>query len=162
MIKFVKPLAMLMVIVAISAITYFYTAKTDVQKAPTLNPAQMVLLKIGAKCLDFGERSVANDVPIIEFQMMVRLAKKTTTISNCMADNGYKQNQKWVEYATPIAKSLAEKFKIATSTPSTKPSAISGAKINKEISESEALTNLSRADMQIFEPKTHPPYWIKQ
>ena len=162
MIKFVKPLAMLMVIVAISAITYFYTAKTDVQKAPTLNPAQMVLLKIGAKCLDFGERSVANDVPIIEFQMMVRLAKKTTTISNCMADNGYKQNQKWVEYATPIAKSLAEKSKIATSTPSTKPSAISGAKINNEISESEALTNLSRADMQIFEPKTHPPYWIKQ
>ena len=166
MIKIVKPIAMLMIIVAISSITYFYFAKTDLTKASTLNPAQTALLKIGAKCLDFGERSVANDVPIIEFQMVVRLAKKTTTISNCMADNGYKQNQKWVEYATPIAKSLAEKSniagKIAISTPSTKPVAISGETVNNEISESEALTNLSRADMQIFEPKTHPPYWIKQ
>ena len=162
MIKIVKPIAMLMIIVAISSITYFYFAKTDLTKASTLNPAQTALLKIGAKCLDFGERSVANDVPIIEFQMVVRLAKKTTTISNCMADNGYKQNQKWVEYATPIAKSLAEKSKIATSTPSTKPGAISGETVNNEISESVALTNLSRADMQIFEPKTHPPYWIKQ
>ena len=162
MIKFAKPIFMLVVIVAISIIAYFYTAKTNIPKALTINPAQMALLKIGAKCLDFGERSVANDVPIIEFQMVVRLAKKTTTISNCMADNGYKQNQKWVEYATPIAISLAEKSKIASSTPSTKPGAISGETVNNEVSESEALTNLSRTDMQIFEPKTHPPYWIKQ
>ena len=161
MIKIVKSIVMFVVIVAATANAYFYFTKTDVLAVPTapiLNKAQISLLKIGAKCLDFGERSVANDVPIIEFQMVVRLAKKTTTISNCMSDNGYKQNTKWVEYATPIAKSLAEKSKIASSAPG----AISGEKINSEISESEALTNLSRADLQIFEPKTHPSYWIKQ
>ncbi len=145
--KLVKPVVILFVTLAIVANAYFYLTKNDVPNTPTLTPAQKELIKIGAKCLDFGERSVANDVPIIEFQMVVRLAKKTTTISNCMRDNGYRQNTKWLEYAQPAAKLLADKSK----------SEVSGSKV----SESEALTNLGRTDMQIFEPNNRPSYWTK-
>ena len=140
-----------------------------------MTPAQRALISIGAKCLDFGERSVANDIPIIEFQMVVRLAKKTTTISNCMTDNGYMQNPEWVKYAQPIAQSQAEKTVLTdkivaeklgnqSNKKSDKPSNhISESAISaNKVSESEALTNLSRTDMQIFEPKNRPDYWIKR
>lgn len=126
---------------ALIANIYFYTSQDDklVQPAsPT--PAQTSMIKIGEKCLDFGERAVANDTPIIEFQMIVRLTKKTTVINNCMTDNGYKQNPAWLKYAEPLASAAATKANISTS---------------------EALTNLSRSDMQVFESKNRPDYWVK-
>ena len=161
MIKFVKPVVILIVLLALAANGYFYMSKDKAPKKPTLTPAQTDLIKIGAKCLDFGERSVADDIPIIEFQMVVRLAKKTTTISNCMTDNGYQQNPAWLEYAQPIAKTQALRSKLTGKVTSEK-TVETSKEISGEVSESEALTNLSRADMQIFEPKDHPPYWVKQ
>ncbi len=126
---------------ALIANIYFYTSQDDkVAKPASLTPAQTSMIKIGEKCLDFGERAVANDTPIIEFQMIVRLTKKTTVINNCMTDNGYKQNVAWLKYAEPLANAAATKANISTS---------------------EALTNLSRTDMQVFEPKNRPDYWVK-
>ena len=126
---------------ALIANIYFYASQDDkLAKPVSLTPAQTTMIKIGEKCLDFGERAVANDTPIIEFQMIVRLTKKTTVISNCMTDNGYKQNVAWLKYAEPLANAAA---------------------LKANISASEALTNLSRADMQIFESKNRPDYWVK-
>ena len=126
---------------ALLANIYFYTSQDDkLAKPASLTPAQTSMIKIGEKCLDFGERAVANDTPIIEFQMIVRLTKKTTVINNCMTDNGYKQNAAWLKYAEPLANAAATKANISTS---------------------EALTNLSRTDMQVFEPKNRPDYWVK-
>ena len=126
---------------ALLANIYFYTSQDDkLAKPASLTPAQTSMIKIGEKCLDFGERAVANDTPIIEFQMIVRLTKKTTVINNCMTDNGYKQNAAWLKYAEPLANAAATKA---------------------NISASEALTNLSRTDMQVFEPKNRPDYWVK-
>ncbi len=128
---------------AVAANAYFYISKDDASIKPaSRTQAQTALINIGEKCLDFGERAVANDTPIIEFQMIVRLTKKTTVISNCMTDNGYKQNPAWVKYAQSIANATA---------------------VKANMSASEALTNLSRSDMQVFEPiKNRPDYWAKK
>ena len=135
-----------MILLAVLALGfYFLYAKNGLQTKPALSPAQIKLqaelAKMGDRCLDFGERAVANDVPIVEFQMLVRLAKKTHVIEQCMTDNGYKQNPAWLTYAQPVATVNAAKNKISIS---------------------EALTSLSRADMQIFAPGANrPDYWLK-
>ncbi len=139
-------LKIVMILLAVLALSiYFLYAKNGLQTKPALSPAQIKLqaelVKMGDRCLDFGERAVANDVPIVEFQMLVRLAKKTNVIEQCMTDNGYKQNPAWLTYAQPVATVNAAKNKISIS---------------------EALTNLSRADMQIFAPAANrPDYWLK-
>ncbi|CAN4276853.1 hypothetical protein MCEMSEM29_01955 [Methylophilaceae bacterium] len=131
----------LILLTIIVAIVYFLTDKASLKTTPNLSPAQEQLAKMGDRCLDFGERAVANDVPIIEFQMLERLAKKTNVIERCMTDNGYIQNPAWLKYAQPIAIDNAAKNKTSVS---------------------EALTNLSRADVQIFAPdEKRPEYWLK-
>ncbi len=131
----------MILLAVIAAIVYFVYGQSGPKPAASLSPAQEQLVKMGDRCLDFGERAVANDVPIIEFQMLVRLAKKTNVIERCMTDNGYKQNPAWLKYAQPIATENATKNKTSTS---------------------EALTSLSRADMQIFAPdENRPDYWVK-
>ena len=135
-----------MILLAILALSiYFLYAKNGLQTKTALSPAQLKLqaelAKMGDRCLDFGERAVANDVPIVEFQMLVRLAKKTNVIEQCMTENGYKQNPAWLAYAQPVATINAAKNKISIS---------------------EALTSLSRADMQVFAPMANrPDYWLK-
>ncbi len=126
----------------IAAMIYFVYDQSDQESKTSLSPAQVQLAKMGDKCLDFGERAVASDVPIIEFQMLVRLAKKTNVIERCMVDNGYQQNPAWLKYAQPIATNNAA---------------------HNKTSLAEALTSLSRADMQIFTPVTNrPDYWVKK
>ena len=138
-----KTIIIIGLVLAFAANAYFYISKDEASIKPlSLTQAQTALINIGEKCLDFGERAVANDTPIIEFQMIVRLTKKTTVITNCMTDNGYKQNPVWVKYAQPIANATAAKA---------------------NMSASEALTNLNRSDMQVFEPiKNRPDYWVKK
>lgn len=132
----------MIVLTILAAIIYFLYIQLATYTTPSLSPAQIKIAKIGDKCQDFGERAVAGDVPIIEFQMLVRLAKKTNVIEQCMTENGYKQNPAWLKYAQPIAQDNANKNKISLS---------------------EALTSLSRADMQIFAPMANrPDYWIKK
>ena len=128
---------------AITTNAYFYISK-DNASAKTASPtlAQATLIKIGEKCLDFGERSVASDTPIIEFQQLEREAKRTNVIQRCMADNGYQQNPAWLNYAEPIARSEANKTNISID---------------------EAVVNLSRKHMQVFIPFAgQPEYWVKK
>lgn len=128
---------------AIAANSYFYMSKDDV----TINPknhsqAQAMLIKIGEKCLDFGERAVANNTPIIEFQQLEREAKRTNVIQRCMTDNGYQQNSAWLKYAQPIGSADAQKTNISID---------------------EAIINLSRKHMQVFTSVAgQPDYWVKK
>lgn len=119
---------------------WFFNTSSDAQNN-ALTPAQALLVKIGDKCAGIAENSIANKVPIVEFQKLELLSKHITVLTNCMNDNGYGQNPAWLSYAQPIAKVNAE---------------------TEKISVDEALTIYSRAEMQVFEPSTkHPPYWIK-
>lgn len=121
---------------------YLANQNTAVNTAVASTPAQMQLVKIGEKCLDFGDRAVASDVPIVEFQMIIRLAKKTDVIRNCMTDNGYQQNPAWLKYAQPIIKAEAAKANISID---------------------EAATNLGRKHMQVFtHTANQPDYWVKK
>ena len=128
---------------AIVANTYFYISKDDAPAKPASpTQAQAALIKIGEKCLDFGERAVAKDTPIIEFQQLEREAKRTNVIQRCMTDNGYQKNPAWLSYVQPIAKGDAEKA-------------------NSSID--EAIVNLSRKHMQVFTSVTgRPDYWVKK
>ncbi len=128
---------------AIAANTYFYMSKDDVFAKPASpTQAQAALIKTGEKCLDFGERAVAKDTPIIEFQQLEREAKRTNVIQRCITDNGYQQSPAWLSYAQPIAKIDANK---------------------SNISIYEAIANLSRKHMQVFTPVAgRPDYWVKK
>lgn len=119
---------------------YFWYNQPDVQTKKKLTPEQLQLTQIGSKCLDFGDRAVANDNPTIEFQRLERISKRATVINNCMQDNGYKVNPAWTQAAQELAKQDAGK---------------------NHISVDEALVNLSRKDMQVFKTSERPPYWIK-
>lgn len=120
---------------------YVWYNQPDAQTKKKLTPAQIQLSGIGSKCLDFGDRAVANDNPTIEFQRLVRISKRATVINNCMQDNGYKVNPAWTQAAQEVAKADADK---------------------NHISVDEALVNLSRKDMQVFsEPHERPLYWVK-
>ncbi len=132
----------LILLVVFALIIYLVYGKTNHSAKPNLTPAQAQLIAIGDKCVDFGDRAVANDTPIIEFQMLVRLAKKTSVIERCMTDNGYQQNSAWLQYAQPIARANADK---------------------NHSSLDEALHHLTQTDMQIFNPtKNRPNYWVKK
>ena len=137
----------LLIIIGLSlafvANTYFYMSKDDASAKPAnQTQAQAALIKIGEKCLDFGERAVAKDTPIIEFQQLEREAKRTNVIQRCMTDNGYQQNPSWLSYAQPIAKADADKA-------------------NSSID--EAIVNLSRKHMQVLSPVAgRPDYWVKK
>ena len=121
--------------------TYLIYNHLGVQTKTALTPDQQQLQKIGYKCVDFGDRAVASDIPVIEFQKLERISKKANVITICMQDNGYKVNPAWHKYVEPIAKAEASKT---------------------HISFDEAITNLSREDMQVFEPKDgHLEYWVK-
>lgn len=111
--------------------------------APTKKPltaTEKQLVKIGDRCAEIADKSVANKVAIVEFQKLEIASRRNQVIVNCMQDNGYKQNPQWLSYATPIAKANAEKEKI---------------------SYDEAITSLSRTEMQRFTPDAKQPnYWI--
>ena len=107
----------------------------------SLTPIQKQVIAVGDKCVDFGERAIAGDQATLEFLMMVRLSKKAGVIEQCMADNGYKANPAWLQYAEPLAKTNAIKSKSSLE---------------------EALTNMRRNDMQVFTPTNNrPDYWVK-
>ena len=125
----------------VAAAAYFLYRPYNQLAQTALLPSQKQLQVTGDKCLDFGERAIAMDPAIVEFQMIVRLSKKAGVIERCMVDNGYKVNPVWLKYAEPLAK-------------------ISAAK--SQTSMEEELTNMRRADMQVFSPtKDHPDYWLK-
>ena len=137
-----KILVIIGLVIALAANTYFYMSKDDASaKHASQTQAQKVLITIGEKCLDFGERAVAKDTPIIEFQQLEREARRTNVIQRCMIDKGYQQNPAWLKYAQPIASTAAQKVNISID---------------------EAIVNLSRIHMQVFTPVAgRPDYWVK-
>jgi hypothetical protein len=120
---------------------FFYNQGAYTSKA-NLTPDQEQMIKIGYKCVDFGDRAVAKDTPIVEFQKLERASKRANVIITCMQDNGYKVNPAWLKDVEPMAKADAEKT---------------------QISFDEAMINLSRKDMQVFTPTSNKPdYWVKK
>ena len=112
-----------------------------IQPKPIYTPAQSLMMKVGDKCAGIAENSIANKVPILEFQKLELLSTRATVLTNCMHDNGYVQNAAWLTYAEPIVKAMAD---------------------NEKISFNEALTKFSRTEMQLFTPRNaHPLFWRK-
>jgi hypothetical protein len=92
--------------------------------------------------LGISERAVANINPIIEFQKLELLSRKSHTLQLCMEDHGFYQNPAWLSYVKPIAANQSQSHKI---------------------SEAEALENLKREDMLIFSDQAkHPLYWVEK
>lgn len=121
---------------------YFLYNQGAYSSKVALTPDQEQMIKVGYKCVDFGDRAVAKDTPIVEFQKLERISKRANVIITCMQDNGYKVNPRWIKDAQPIAKAEAEKT---------------------QISFDEAMTNLSRKDMQVFTAASNQPdYWVKK
>jgi hypothetical protein len=75
------------------------------RSAPKL-PSKLELA--GAKCADIAERSVANIIPIIEFQRLERSSRQANVLNRCMRDHGFSENAAWLAYALPIASSNAK------------------------------------------------------
>jgi len=79
---------------------------------------------------------------LVEFQKLEIQGRKINVMRRCMKDKGFIENPSWLTYATPIAKSNA---------------------INQSISEDEAIENLRREHMMIFnKPSQQPIYWVHQ
>ena len=106
----------------------------------TLTADEMRLIRIGDRCAEIADKSVADKVAIVEFQKLEIASRRYQVISDCMHDNGYKQNPQWLRYATPLARINAEKQKISFN---------------------EAITTMGNTDMQQFSPnKNQPSYWM--
>ena len=129
-------------VACLAAATYYFANQNTVMAPKALSVAEANLIKIGDRCVDFGERAVANDTPTIEFQKLQREANRSDVVLRCMTDNGYVQNPLWLKYAEPIAANEAASMKISVS---------------------EAMVNFSRKQMRLFEKTdTQPIYWIKK
>lgn len=97
------------------------------------------LIKTGDECISISERASAHLVPKLEFQRLELVARKANVVVRCMADHGFHQNPAWLKYSQPIAARIS---------------------LEQHISVDEALENLKRADMLVFEPASNKPdYW---
>ncbi len=133
-----KTFVTLVILLTVSVVLY---QKNSAQPTP-LTAAQKTLMQIIDRCTGIAENSVAGKRAIVAFQQLEIQGNKAYVILNCMRDNGYVQNPAWIKYAQTIAKLEAQK---------------------NNTSVSEALTTLSRSDMQVFSTnKNRHIYWIKQ
>lgn len=134
---------LIVVMVLLSSIAIWITQRqvtTDIRVTPSVAEAER--MKIGDKCMDAAERSVANLTPIIEFQRLELQSRRTTTLTHCMQDNGYIENPAWTYYAQPLANNNS---------------------VKQHISTDESLQTLRQQDMQVFKPLTdQPSFWLKQ
>lgn len=125
-----------------SVALWLYQQKTSSPIQVALSSEEIDRIKIGDKCMDAADRSVANLTPIIEFQRLELKSRRATTLTNCMHDNGYIENSAWNHYAQPIANNNAMKL---------------------HISADEAMQILRQQDMQVFKSLTNQPgFWLKQ
>ncbi len=103
--------------------------------------ADEALLRAGDKCANIATNAVSKLPVIVEFQRLEIAGRKARVMRQCMEDNGYQENQRWVEA------NMAE--------------ALKAMKANN-ISEYEALENRKREAMYVFMPiKGAPLYWAK-
>lgn len=109
------------------------SSSSHAQKPPTK------LELAGARCADIAERSVANIVPIIEFQRLERSSRQAHVLGRCMRDQGFSENAAWLAYALPIASVNAT---------------------HAHISAAAALEDMRRLAMRRFNTTpTQPMYW---
>lgn len=105
-------------------------------------PQKKLLAKVGDECAGIADNSVANMSALVEFQKLEIQGRKINVMRRCMKDKGFIENPSWLVYATPIAQSNA---------------------IKQSISEDEAIENLRREHMMIFnETFQQPVYWLHQ
>ena len=125
----------ILVIVLMMLFGVFYFKTDDNSQARHFS----LLQKVGDQCSDVAERSVANKIPIIEFQKLELISKKAHVLKLCMQDHGFYENPAWLVDAKSIAAKNAKA---------------------QNISADEALENLKRDEMLIFNHQSsHPPYW---
>lgn len=139
-----KTKLLLAVICIAAAVNFWLLPPSFSPKQTNLEPtpAQKQLGQLVNRCSGIADKSVADKTVRVEFEQLAIEGIKANVMQNCMADNGFTQNPAWLSYAQPIAKANAQK---------------------NNTSLDEALTNLSRADMQIFEPRANQPdYWLKK
>ena len=99
------------------------------------------LVRVGDKCANIATNAVSKLPVIVEFQRLEIAGRKARVMRQCMEDNGYQENQRWVEA------NMAEAFKAMKA---------------NNISEYEALENRKREAMYAFLPvKGAPLYWAK-
>ena len=128
-----------LVVLMIPAIVYWLV----ITQLDSFNQPQKTLLAtVGDECAGIADNSVANMSAVVEFQKLEIQGRKINVMRRCMKDKGFIENPSWLTYATPIAKSNA---------------------INQSISEDEAIENLRREYMMIFnETSQQPIYWVHQ
>jgi len=119
------------------AVNFF---KEDIFSASSVSGKQQgMLAKAGDECLQIAEKATAHMIPTLEFQRLELAGRKSNVIRRCMEDRNYYQSPAWLKYAEPISRQLASA---------------------QHISEDEALENLRRADMLVFEPPQNKPlFW---
>lgn len=102
-------------------------------------PQKTLLATVGDECAGIADNSVANMSAVVEFQKLEIQGRKMNVMRRCMTDKGFSENPLWLAYATPIAHANA---------------------IKQSISEDEAIENLRREHMMIFnESSQQPIYW---
>lgn len=116
--------------------TDFDFATLSLQKHEVQNTA---LTKAGDECVVISEQATAHMQPKLEFQKMELAGRKANVVVRCMQDRNFVQNPAWLKYAQPIAAKNAAL---------------------QNISQDEALENLKRVDMLMFESLPNKPlYW---
>jgi len=86
-----------------------------------------------------AEKATAHFNPKLEFQRLELAGRKANVVVRCMADHHFYQNPAWLKYVQPIA---------------------AKASLEQHVSVDEAIENLKRVDMLIFEPAANKPvYW---
>lgn len=106
------------------------------------SPQMAALAKAGTECVAISEQATAHFMPKLEFQRLELAGRKANVVVRCMADRHYHQNPAWLTYAEPEARKIT---------------------LDTNISYDEALENLKRVDMLIFEPQQNKPiFWQYQ
>ena len=92
------------------------------------------------ECIAIAEKSVAQMKALVEFQQLEIIGRKARVMRNCMQDHQYIQNEKWTNFAHPIAQARAQA---------------------QQISVDEAFETLRREYMVMLKtPNQSPPFWI--
>jgi hypothetical protein len=93
-----------------------------------------------SECITISEKSVAHMKALVAFQQLEIIGRKARVMRNCMQDHQYMQNQKWTDFANPIAEMRAQALKISFD---------------------EAFETLRREHMVMLKPpKDTPAFWI--
>ena len=95
---------------------------------------------MGDECVAISEKAIIGMTPVVEFQKIELLSRKSNVLKNCMADRGFHEDTAWRKYAEPLAKVNA---------------------LEQNISFDEAIENIRKADMWVFRKQDQRPlYWV--